>query len=140
MPETQASTGFSATFGIHNGADPGEFVKVAEVTAITPPGSKRDIEEATHLESPDRHKEFIANLAEIGEATITLNFVPSATHELQAAFDAGAGRFQIAYPSGVTLTFSGIVTAFQPGEISNSRMTATFTVKGTGKATWAAGS
>lgn len=138
MPGTNASTGYNATFGIGDGADPEVFTAVAEVISITPPSMQRDVEEATHLKSPDQHKEFIPNLSETGDATFTINYVPSATDVLITAFNAGTGNFRITFPSGVTLTFAGIVTSFAPGEVANSKMTASVTIKPTGKATYAA--
>lgn len=133
MPDTNADIGYDSTFGIES-ATPDVYDVVAEVVSIDPPARSRDTEEATHLKSPDGYKEFIAGLAEGGDASIGLNFVPSATDALVTAFEAKTGKFQITFPNAVTLTFSGIVTSYEIGEVVNSKMSATFTVKSTGKA------
>lgn len=137
MTETNAEIGFTSTFAIEGAAN--DFsATVAEVTSIQPPGWTRDAVDATHLQSPDGYKEFIAGMKEGGECTIGLNFVPSAVDALQAALEAGKGRYRITFPSGVTLTFTGICTAYEPGEITNDKMTATAKFKPTGKPVLAA--
>ncbi len=129
---SNANIGYDSTFGIES-TTPDDYVVVAEVVSITPPAMQRDTIDVTHLKSPDSYKEFIAGLSEGGDASIGLNFVPSATDALVAAFDAGAGKFQITFPNGVTMTFEGIVTSYELGEISLDKMSATLTIKATGK-------
>lgn len=136
MPKTLAAIGHNAKFGIKSGAT---YTNVAEVTNITPPGWTRETVEATHLNSDDGYKEFIAGLKEGTEATLTINFVPTAADALLTAFETGAGDYRIVFPSGtVGLMFAGIVTAYEPGElVSTDKMTAALTIKATGKPTLA---
>jgi hypothetical protein len=138
MTATAADIGYNASFGIGDTADPIVYTIVGEVTNITPPGRTRGTIDATRLKSPDEYLEYIAGMAETGEATITMNFVPSATDLLVTAFEAKSGSFQVLFPNGIKLTFSGIVTAYEFGELSIDKMTSTFTVKGSGKAVLAA--
>lgn len=135
MTATAATLGYLATFGIEGGT-PGVYVLVGEVTSITPPGVTRDTVDATHLTSPDSFKEFIPGLAEGGEASISINLVPSATDVLMVSFLAKTDNFQIIFPNGVKLNFAGIVTGYEFGDITpDEKLTATFTVKATGKPT-----
>lgn len=135
MTATSADIGFDSAFGIE-GATPGTYVDVAEVVAITPPGMTREAVEATHLKSPDGFKEFIAGLMEAGEASITLNFVPSATDALYTAFLASSGKYEITFPNGVHLRFAGFFTGYTPPELTaGGKMEATATIKATGKPT-----
>jgi hypothetical protein len=137
MTATAATIGYGATFGIEGGT-PGVYVTVGEVVSITPPGMSRDTVDATHLSSPNSYKEFIAGLAEGGEASITINLVPSTSDVLFASFHAPADNFQIVFPNAVTMSFAGIVTGYQMGDVvPGDKLTATFTVKQTGKATLA---
>lgn len=136
---TVADIGFNASFGIE-GSTPGTYVEVAEVVGVTPPGVTREAVEATHLKSPDRYKEFIAGLKEAGEASLTLNFVPSATDALYTAFDDPDGKYQITFPNGVMLRFDGFFTAYNPPELTpGGKMEANATIKATGKPTLHAG-
>lgn len=135
---TIADIGWDAVFGIEGGT-PGTYVAVAEVTAITPPGMTRDAVEVTHLKSSNRYKEFIPGLKDGGEASITLNYDPSATDALVTAFEAEAGNYQITFPDGIRMQFAGFFTAYTIGELTpNGQMTASATMKVTGKATFAA--
>lgn len=133
MPATEAALGYSARFGIKGPS--AAYVYVAEVTSITPPSWTRDTVDATHLESPDSAKEYIPGLIDAGEATITINFKPSATDVLLASFNAPKDDFRVLFPGGtVALDFAGIVTAYELGDlVSDDKMSATFTVKATGK-------
>lgn len=133
MPESDATVGYGARFGIEGGT-PGTYVYVAEVASITPPGWTRDTVDVTHLESPDSAKEYIGGMVEGGEASVTINFVPSATDALETAFLAGSGNYRILFPSGtVALDFAGIVTGYEMGDVvADDKMSATFTVKATG--------
>tara|TARA_Y100000310_G_scaffold325782_1_gene389816 strand:+ start:1469 stop:1882 length:414 start_codon:yes stop_codon:yes gene_type:complete len=132
---SNADIGFGAIFGIES-ATPGTYTKVAEVTAITPPSRSREAIDVTHLESPDRYREFIASIMEGGEASLTLNFVPSATDTLVDAFEAGTGNYEIIFPNGVKMQFGGVFTSYEIGElVDNDKMTATCTIKQSGKAT-----
>ena len=132
---TTADIGYNSSFGIE-GETPGTYVDVAEGMAITPPGMTRGTEQATHLKSPDEYHEHIALLADAGEASFTVNFVPSATDTLFAAFNAKTGNYQITYPNGVMLRFGGIVTGYTPPELApEGKMEATVTIKPSGKPT-----
>lgn len=135
MPETAADIGFDSAFGIE-GETPGTYVDVAEVKSITPPGMTRGTEQATHLKSPDGHHEHVALLTDAEEASITVNFVPSATDVLFAAFNAAKGKYQITYPNGVMMRFPGIVTGYTPPELTpEGLMETTLSMKPSGKPT-----
>jgi predicted secreted protein len=131
-----ADIGYDSEFGIE-GSSPGVYVKVADVTAIAPPGMTRDSVEVTDLESPDMYKEYIPGLKDGGEATITLNFRPSATDVMVAAFENDeVDKYQITFPNGVMLRFSGFFTGYTPPELTpGGNMIASGTIKCTGKPT-----
>ncbi|MFV0303561.1 MAG: phage tail tube protein [Paracoccus sp. (in: a-proteobacteria)] len=132
MPATAALIGLGARFGILGSGS--TYDSVAEVTRITPPGWTRNTVDATHLESPDAWAEFIAGLKTASDCSFDINWVPSLADPLLAAFNAGSGDFQLLFPSGaLALQFTGIVTTFQPGEISpEGKLSASLTVKPSG--------
>ena len=128
MAVTAADIGFGALFGIE-GETPGTYVSVAEVTAITPPGMTRDKVEATHLNSDDAYKEYVAGLFDTGDAQITLNFCPSATDAIFTAFHAASGKYQITFPNGVMMRFTGFFTGYTPPELTpGGKMESTATI------------
>lgn len=136
MPASNAAAGYGARFFIKEGVT---YVPVGEVVSITPPGWTRDTIEVTHLESPDKAKEYIGSLIDAGEATITINYVPAATDDLLDAFTAEDGEFRVLFPGGtIALNFFGVVTSYEIGDlVGDDKMSATFTVKATGKPTLA---
>lgn len=134
-PRTQARIGLTSTFHIGNDADPIVYTKVGEVTNIKPPGYTRQQTDATHLESPDGFMEYINGLKDSSEASIGINWVPSATDVLLAAFDAEAGNFKIVTPNAIEIVFGGVITGYEPGEITpEGKLTATLTIKPSGRA------
>lgn len=135
MTVTSAAIGMKATFSVGDGAHGGStnYTKVGEVLNITAPSITREAIDATHLESPDDFREFIAGLLDGEPCTVTFNYVPGATDALYTAILAGAGDFRITYPNGVKLDFSGIPTTWKPGDASTTTMTGEFTVKPSGK-------
>lgn len=141
MTVTSAAIGMKATFSIGNGVDGGSttYTKIGfEVTSITSPGITREAIDATHLESPDDFREYIAGLLDTDPATIAFNYNPNATDELYAAMIAGKGDFRITFPNGVKLDFSGIPQSWKPGDPSTTTMAGEFTVKPSGKPTLSA--
>lgn len=135
---SNADIGYDSEFAIES-ATPGTYTKVAEVVSITPPPMTRDAVDVTHMESPNEYRQFIPGLADLGEATITINFVPSATDALVTAFNAKRGNYQITFPNNVRLQFAGIVTGYTIDALSTGeKMSATFTIKATGAPTFAA--
>ena len=135
MTATAADIGNDSEFGIE-GDTPGTYVAVAEVIAITPPGMSRDSVEATHLKSPDEFKEYIAGLMDAGDASFTFNFVASATEAIYTAFQARTGNYEITFPNGVMMRFSGFFTSYEPPELTpGGKMEANAKIKATRKPT-----
>ncbi|WP_306150644.1 phage tail tube protein [Roseovarius sp. MMSF_3281] len=129
MPETQANIGYDSEFAIGDGGDPETFTAIAEVVSITPPGLTRDKEEATHLKSPDKYKEYVMALFDTGDVSLTLNWVPSETDTLFDAFHADPGNMQITFPNGVRMQFVGAFAGYETPELSPiGKMEATATV------------
>lgn len=133
MAASNADIGYDSSIGIGD-TSAGPFTDVVEVVNITPPGMQRDEIEVTHLKSDDQYKEFVAGIKEAGECSFGINFVPSATDAIAAHFEAKSRGFQITFPNNVTLTFAGFVKSYEFGELSNDKMSASVTIKVSGKA------
>lgn len=140
MTATLAQIGLGATLGIVPSGG-GAADAVAEVTRVTPPGWTRNTVDATHLKSPDGWAEFISGLKTASDCTFEVNWVPAASDPLLAAFEAGKGDFVLTFPAALAMKmeFAGVVTAFQPGEISpEGKLSASVTIKPSGKPTLSA--
>jgi predicted secreted protein len=86
---TSAKIGFGVLLKIEDDNSPQNMVTVGEITAINGFEITRDWIDATHSESPQGWREFIAGLKDGGEFSCELNFVPGSTGTtlLLAQFD-----------------------------------------------------
>ena len=134
MAETDASIGYGSVFDISedNGST---WTTLAEVFDITPPNDTVDEIDATHMQSPNRTREFIPGLIDPGEASFEMNFVPGSASDLKIASLKGAGtrvKCRITFPNSVSWTFSGWVSGYEPAVPTDDKMTATVTWRVTG--------
>lgn len=135
MPATAAAIGYGSKFAISLALSPPSWEEVAEVVDITPPSDSIDVIDATHMQSPNGTREFIIGLNDPGEASFEMNFVPGSDAD-ELIQDVRAARApvlcRITFPNGVTWTFSGILTGYEPAVPNEDKMSATCTFKVTG--------
>lgn len=135
---TEADIGHGTQFQTGNGATPEVFATLAEVVNITPPGIKRDSVDASHGQSPDEMREFIAGLKDGGECSMEMNFVPGgpAAAALMAEFalirSQATKNRRVVFPDGTIWAFAAFLTGFEPEAPNEDKMTATVTFKVTG--------
>ena len=136
MTVSEAMIGYGSRFQLGDGASPIEnFTDLAEVFNLTPPSDTADIIDVTHMQSPNRTREFIEGLIDPGECSFEMNFIPGsdADDAIQAWKLAGGRKnCRITWPNGVTWTFAGILTGYEPAAPTEDKMTATVTIKVTG--------
>lgn len=117
MAET---TGLKTKF-YREGATSGTFEEIAQVASITPPQPERETVEVDELDPPGEVRKKLVGLIDPGEVTVTLNFDPENQGHLALEQDFRDGQprqYRIKLPSGYGWTFTGIVTAYSPQEIS----------------------
>lgn len=134
MAETNASIGYGSFFHISRDSE-ATWIDLAEITNITPPNDKIDEIDATHMQSPNRTREFIPGLIDPGEASFDMNFIPGSTTDLLIAEIKTAGervKCRVTFPNGVTWKFSGWVSGYEPAVPTDDKMTATVTWRVTG--------
>lgn len=132
-----ASIGHGADFvRSDDGTSGGVFATVGEILDITPPSISRDVVDRTHMQSPERWRQFLGALKDGGEAGIEIAFDPG--HASTALFlndintDA-PGYYKILFPDATEWGFAALATGFEPGNPLDDLLTATFTVKLSGK-------
>lgn len=142
MPASNAMLGYGSVFQIQNENSPADFTDMVEVTSITPPSASLDQIDVTHMQSPDRRREFISGLIDGGECSFDINFIPGNTTD-DRLFEllnlpVGVSRrrtCKISFPNGVTWTFDAELTNYEPSVPFDDKMTATVTFKVTGALT-----
>lgn len=126
--------GWGAEFWLHNGTALTKFAGVFEVTI---PQSTADDVETTHYESPNRTREYIRGLRELGEFSVQMNYVAgSATDLLAQDFDVDgdtrAWRIVIPDSAGVDERFidgTGYSRGYERSLPLDDRLTAALTIK-----------
>ena len=116
MAASDAIIGYGTTFSVETVAGNGIYVELAEITNLTPPNMSVDDIEVTHMQSPDRTKEFIAGLADPGEMSLEMNFIPGSSSDdlilaWRAAGDTRSCRIDYADNSAVD-TFPAYVKSY----------------------------
>lgn len=140
MPASGALLGYGSTFKIAtSGNSPTDYVSVGEVTNITPPSAKVDLIDVTHMQSPNRRREYISGLIDGGECSFEMNFIPGSTGDLELieilTLAVGVSRrrqCQVRYPNGITDTFDGELQEYTPSVPTDDKMTAKVSFKVTG--------
>lgn len=120
-----ARTGYGITITFASGF-------LAEIIDTTPPEISRESIDTTHTTTADGAMTFIpSDLIDYGEASVELNFDESEVPPIESA----AETVVINFPSGATWTFSGFLTNYAPSAPIDDRMTASATLKVSGKIT-----
>lgn len=140
MPATQAQSGFGSKFQIESTVGGGVFTTVTDVTSITAPDTRLDLEDATHMESPGGYEEMIPLLKRSDAVTVNGHkvFGDSTRALLKTAQDNREKRaFRIISPDSTRrIVFSGYVERIGGGEMPHDgKMTHSVTVKPTGQIT-----
>jgi len=118
---------------------------VAQVVSIDGPGYSLDtIDVTAHDSSTSNFREFIAGLRDAGEVSFELNFDPDGTTHKAASGgliyileEATEQDWVLTMPDTSTCSFTGFLTSFEPSFPHDDKITASGTIKITGKPTWA---
>lgn len=105
----------------------------AEILDVTPPGPERKAIQSTHMGTVDAHTHVPANLVEWGSLDVEIAFDPLTDIPIDHAEES----ITITFPDSgdTTWTFAGFMTNFKPKVPLEDRMTATATIKVSGKVT-----
>ncbi len=114
------------------------YVSVGRVVSIGGPNTSQEALDVTHMESADGYKEFIGGLRDGGEIALEINYDPqNSTHQnLQSDIDTGTLRYwRVVFPTTIAVTaqFQALVTAFSRTAEVASKLTASVTLKISGK-------
>lgn len=131
---SDAMIGYNSRFDISqdNGAT---WFSVAEVTDITPPSDSVDQVDVTHMQSPERRREFVSGLSDPGSASFEMNFVPGSPSDLKIQEIRGTGEqvlCRITFPNAVTWSFTGQIESYEPAIPNEDKLTASVAFKVSG--------
>lgn len=99
MAQTLARIAYGTLLKLGNDASPQVFTSVAEVKSVNGFGFTADELEATHMESPNGYKEWIAGMKQGDTMTMRLNMTVENATYMKAIWDAGLVRdFELNLP------------------------------------------
>jgi len=137
---TDAMIGYQTKYRIWDPADsPPGYFEVGEVINVTPGEATADRIDATHMQSPNRRREYISGLIDNGEGSFEINWVPGNETDvfIRTLFESGEVRdHQIEFPNGAVVTYEASIIGFSKAVPIDDRMTATVTVATSGAETW----
>lgn len=133
MPETEAMIGYGSTLEVSTDGG-SNWTTLAEIVSMTPPADSIGFVEATHMQSPDRTREFLETLSDPGEFSFEMNFIPASDSDvaIRALKGLGAVDWRMTFPSGAIWQFKGIRTTYEAAAPLEDKLTATVGVKVTG--------
>lgn len=133
MSETGTSIGYGHVLEIALTSTPTEFTYIKEVYDATPPADSDDQVDATHMQSPNRRREYIPGLTDSGEAAYEMNYVPgSVTDKFLRSIRGKLLVIRQTFANGVQIIFNGSRQGYETAIPLDDKMTATLTLKVSG--------
>jgi len=116
--------------------------EIAQVASISGPGLALDTEDVTSHDSEDGWEEVVGTILRSGEVSLDLVFDPAEATQVALWTDMvsrAANTYSLVFPDAAnkTWTFDALVTAFEPDAPHAGALTASATLKITGKPTLA---
>ena len=104
---------------------------LAEILDVTGPGMTREAVNVSHMGTTDAHEFIPVKLVDHGEVSVEIGFAP----ETEPPIDDAAETITITWPNSASSewAFTGFMTNFEPAGPLEDRMTATCTLKASGK-------
>lgn len=118
-----------------DGAATEVFTAIANITSIDPPSIERETLDVTTHGSPDQWREHLGGLKDGGEVSFDLNYDPTEHDTLVADFDDTEARnYKVVWPASLgSWEFAAILTGFEPSAPHDEQLTASVTLKVSGK-------
>ena len=118
------------------------YEDVAEILSISPPNYSQGIIDTTHMDSTDDFRTFLGGNIDAGEASVEVQFDPATgTHQqddLRTDLETGGVKqLRITFSDSSTIVFNALVSNFESQAPLDDKLTATFTMKVSGKPVWA---
>ena len=137
MAQSQALLGYDSKLEVSTNAG-STYTEIAEAYNISPPSREIAEVEVTHMQTPDRTREYIPGLTDSGSASCEMNYIPGSAVDLlleTLRVNATVALWRITYANGAVETFSGSVQTYERDAPTDDRMTATLAIKVSGNPT-----
>lgn len=117
--------------------DSSVYAAIANITNFKGPNMKRNTDDVTAHDSPNRYSEFIGLLVDPGEIACDVNYDPADHDSLVADFEDTEPRgYKLTYPlSSSEWAFTALLIGFEAQAPVDGKLAATVTFKVSGKPT-----
>lgn len=134
MADTQARIGYGGTLELAPYDNPTTYTYIDEVRDFTLPNESTGTEDVTHMQSPNRTREFIDTLSDPGEISWDMNLVVGSASDLYLIGAKGKRQvWRYTFPSGHQFIGIGVRTAYEKTAPVEGRMASTVTFKISGE-------
>lgn len=136
MSDTKAGIGYGSVVEMADVATPTVRTPIGEVKSINPPSETTDTPDATHMQSPNKTREFVDGLTDPGEFSFDMNLVPGSASDRYLM--AAKGKRKVVYmtfATGEQLIFFGVRSGYEKSVPVDDVMVATVTMKVSGSPT-----
>ena len=131
---TNAAIGYGTVLEIALASAPTSFTYIREMFNATPPSDTDETVDVTHMQSPNRTREFVPGLTDGGEASFELNHVPgSETDTFLRSIKGLAIIARLTFANGVRIIFNCSRQSYETSVPNEDKMTATLTLKVSGE-------
>lgn len=127
--------GFGTLLKRGDGATPTEvFTTIAGVSNISGPSISREVLDVSAHDSANGYREFLGGIKDPGEVSCDINYDPD-VHDVfvDDLDDVNPRNYKIQFPGGAVWSFPAILTGFEVSAPFDDKLSATLTLKVTGK-------
>jgi hypothetical protein len=134
MAETGAMLGYGSTLELAPYETPNAFQYIAEVKNFTLPSDTTDQQDVSHMQSPNKTREFLDGFSDPGEFSCEMNFIPgSPSDAILIAAKGKRKRVRITFPNGVQVLFTGSRQSYEKTAETENAMMANVSFKVSGE-------
>lgn len=134
MSETQASIGYGITFEMADVATPTTFDYVSEIYNLELGSEETDQIDASHMQSPDKMREYIDGLTDPGQTSFEMNYIPGSASDLLMIAARGLRKWcRVTFPNGIQVLFRGSRQSYSVSNPHDAKQTASVTFQRSGR-------
>jgi hypothetical protein len=142
MPISEATIGYGARVYVETAESPDQsppdYTELSEITNMSPPNFQADDVDVTHMQSPDRTREFTPGLIDPGEASFEMNWVQGSDTDiilLNLKRAATKVSWKFVWANGTYWEFLGYVKGYETSAAVEDKQSATCSIKVSGSET-----
>lgn len=133
MAKSQARIGFGTTLEIALVSAPDVWTFIAETKSHTPPSFTDSTVEVTHMQSPNRKREYISGLTDSGSSSHEMNFIAgSVTDRFLLSIGGKNLVARLTFVQGMQMIYSAVREGYERDIPMDDAQTATLTLKVSG--------